>query len=301
MTGIDLANPEQLLLGARGTGYPGVLNGTIHGLQDHERRIGRRVHLGLTFVRPGQVPLRTASDMKVARRPGTGLVVCWKPTAVWARATGRHRTTTAYIEQVAQWLAATRTPVVLVLHHEPENDVGRVGTAAQYRAMWRHVRRVFDDHGATNVAWGMAYMNYHKWDHLLGQLWPAEASPDWCWFNAYGSKARPDWSENVGRFYTGLQEQRWFDARTANWGVREWSTKGMAEPEAVAYFDGAAQAVNEGMFPLVQAYMVFDSDGSEGDPGMQIGRNSDGTPAPVKQAAYRDFSHEEAFGPVVLP
>jgi hypothetical protein len=300
MTGIDLANPGQLLLGARANGYPGVLNGTIHGLQDHERRIGRRVHLGMTFVRPGQVPLRTASDMKVARRPGTGLVVCWKPAAVWAQAAGRHWPTTAYIGQVARWLAATRTPVLLVLHHEPENDVGRAGSTAHYQAMWRHVRSVFDDHGAVNVAWGAAFMNYDKWDSLLPQLWP-DPAPDWCWWNAYGSAQRPDWAENVGRFYTGLQERRWFDPGAAHWGVREWSTKGLGEAEGAAYFQGARQAVQAGMFPLVRAYVVFDSDGSERDPGMQIGRNSDGSPAPAKQAAYREFAHEAAFGPVQAP
>lgn len=299
MSTIDIRSTDHLLLGARAAGYPGVRPGSFHGLEDHERRIGRRVHLGMTFVRPGDVPLSTATDLRIARRPETSLIVCWKPVRRWAEAHGRRRAVDQYLRSAARFVASTAAPVILVPHHEPENDIGTAGSAEDYRRMFAHVRGIFDDEGATNVEWGVAFMNYPKWDRVLSELWPAGRAPEWCWFNAYGSPSRTDFEENVGRFYTALTEQRWFDPRRAAWGVREWSTKALSVREAARYFDQARHVINEDRFPKIGAYVVFDSTGHENDTGMQISRDAEGNRAPAKEAAYRDFAHESRFGPLV--
>lgn len=297
----DITAPEHPLLGARAAGYPQVPNNTYAGLIDHEQRIGRRVHLGMAFARPGRDLLSDSGDRDLARRDDTTLVQCWKPVDRWSRADGNDHRATAYIARQARAVAAIDSPVMIVVHHEPENDLGRAGTATDYRRMWAHVRDVFDTEGATNTVWGIAFMNYPKWDRVIGLLWPEATPPDWVWFNAYGSPSRPDYVDNVARFYRGLADQHWFDPHGALWGIREWSTKGLNVPQSVDYFDAARHAINEGMFPRLSAHLVFDSPGSEGDAAMRIGFDAAGRPAPIKTAAYTDFAHEDAFGTPVAP
>jgi hypothetical protein len=301
MSDRNLADATHVLLGARASGYPGVSSGLRYAINDHERRIGRRVHLALDFAKAGAPILRSRQHHSLARRANTMIVQCWKPAARWADAGGDDRAVTAYIKAQAAAVKALRAPVALVVHHEPENDIGRAGTAQEYRRMWAHVRTVFDDYDVQGVQWGVAYMNYPPHDDVLPDLFPRKHLPDWVWFNAYGSRQRPDFTDNVGRFYEGLAERRWFDPGAARWGVREWSTKGLDSAAAAAYFDDAREAVGDRRFPRLDALMVFDSPGHEEDRGMQIGFDSKGRPDLRKQAAYRDFAHEDDFGPVVAP
>lgn len=167
--------------------------------------------------------------------------------------------------------------------------------------MWKHVRQVFELGGATNVTWGIGYMNYPKWEPLIAELWPAEADPKWVFFNAYGSPHRPNYQDNVGAFYEGLAEDRWFPSSDKLWGIREWSVKGLDGQPAYDYFTSARLAAEENAFPKLRAHVVFDSIGKEGLSEMRVGYDASGVPDPVKAALYERFAHTDMFGPVSPP
>lgn len=301
MTEIDLRNPGHVLLGARATGYPGIEATLVAGLNDHEQRIERQIHLGMNFARPGFAPLPGAKTVTWLRQQGAGLIQCWKPVERWADANGDDYDVNRYLTRCAAAVGNFGAPVLMIVHHEPENDVGKAGTAADYRIMWAHVRRVFDDVGVDNVTWGMGYMNYPKWDSLIGELWPTQADPEWIFFNAYGSVSRPDYGNNVSRFYQGLEEEQWFASKAKLWGVREWSVKGLDGHAAHRYFEDARLAAEKEMFPKLRAHVVFDSLGKENLSEMRIGYTVSGFPDRAKAAAYAAFAHSPMFGPVIRP
>jgi hypothetical protein len=293
-----LTQPGHVLLGARAAGYPGVDDTFAAGITDHERRIGRNVHLAMNFATPGRLPRPGRDGIQMLRRSGRALLQCWKPVERWAHADGNDYEINRYLMRCAVEVRALEVPVLMVLHHEPENDVGVVGSASEYRIMWAHVRRVFTDAGCKNVTWGAAFMNYPKWDSLLPQLWPVQADPEWILFNAYGSPARPGYVSNVDRFYQHLADESWFPSAEKLWGVREWSVKGLNGDAAYAYFNAARKSVEEGVFPRLRAHVVFDSPGKERISEMRVGYGSSGVPDAKKAAAYRAFSHAPAFGPI---
>jgi len=84
-----------------------------------------------------------------------------------------------------------RRKMFLSIHHEPENEVnasrGSGYTAADYRAMFRHVEDVFDAEHVTNVVWVMNYMGFQNWvlEPWFDQLWPGRAYVDWIAYDPY--------------------------------------------------------------------------------------------------------------------
>lgn len=299
---LDFAAPAHTLLGARAAEYAGVKPTTEAGLTDHERRIGRRVHLGQAFAQPGKVPLTKPDEVAVARRADTALIQCWKPTRRWRDAGGNDPHTTTYITKVAQAIARSGGRVLLTIHHEPENDVGSYGTAADYVNMFRHVKSVFTDQGVTNALFVIGFMNYPKWDDLVPRLWPGDDhAPDWIMFNAYGSAARPRYADNVQRFYEKLATDAWFPAAGRPWGVREWGIADVPREVALGYYRDAAAALQAAAFPLLKAHVLFDSPGTHHEVGLPIGFWDNGSAAPEKIEVYREFAHHSVFGPVAAP
>lgn len=296
MTAIDFSSPDHPLVGARSAGYPGVGKSTLDGLTDHEARIGRRVHLGMSFARPGMVPVSKSGDVAIANREATALIQCWKPARWWREAGGNNAAVSAYFTTCAEAVRDAGGDVIMVIHHEPENDVHESGTAVEYKAMWKHVRRVFDDNGADPL-WGIGYMNYPKWDYLVPQLYPDDGV-DWIFMNGYGSPGRDSWSANVSRFLDKFATTGTLPSDGVNWGVREWGTRSGSSSEAVEYFIEAKEHVRHETFPALKAHVVFDSPGTHGEGELRISLDAHGRPDPGKEKAYRDFAHLHTFGPV---
>ena len=81
-----------------------------------------------------------------------GAVVPWSTIASGAE--------DAAIAARADAVKAFGSPVYLTFHHEPEDDLGTWGTAADYAAAFRRVVTVFRSRGVTNVAFVWTMMNW---------------------------------------------------------------------------------------------------------------------------------------------
>jgi hypothetical protein len=123
---------------------------------------------------------------------GRYLLLNWKPlmtSNAWRRvANGEVDAST--LVPAANRIKAFGKPLFLALWHEPENDVppkGNAGQPADYIAMWRHVRKVFDQRGVTNVIWTWKTMQYCPLTGLTPQMYPGDAYVDWLAVDTYNA------------------------------------------------------------------------------------------------------------------
>lgn len=288
----------RVLLGARAAGYPGIPDNFDAQHLAHARRNGINLDLTHAYAAPGQLPFDDRHTRIWARGHRNGIVVHnWKPVARWRQAdTAEAR---ARFRLAARRVALLGRPAALILHHEPENDLGErgvrtaaAGTPQEYRRMWRIVRDVFDAEGVTAI-WGMAYMNYPKWDDYVGDLYPGDDLVDWIWCNAYGSPYRPDLAENLGHFTALLS--RYGIGSGKPLGVAEWGTPGLPLDLAVDYYHQARSFLDTPEADRFRAWMIFDSTGHENRSDLRVGFDADGRPAPAKADAYRDFTRHQRF------
>lgn len=289
----------RVLLGARTAGYPGIPDNFDAQHLAHARRIGASLDLAHAYAAPGKLPFDDRHVVLWARGRRSGRVVHnWKPVARWRDADSA--AARQHFRLAARRVRLLGRPCAVIVHHEPENDLGQrgvrkmaAGTPAEYRRMWRIVREVFADEGADEVAWGMAYMNYPKWDSLVADLYPGDDLVDWVWCNAYGSPARPDLAENLGHF-TDLVDRNGIGVGKML-GVAEWSTPGLPTDLAVDYFDQARAFLDTPEADRFRAWMIFDSPGHEQRSDLRVGFDAAGRRDPAKAAAYRRFAHHPRF------
>lgn len=287
------------MLGARASGYPEVPSNFDAQHLAHIKRIRRPLDFVHAFASHKQLPFADRHVDRWARSQRDSYVIHnWKPVRFWKdaeRPAERER-----IALAARRVAHLNRPVMLVVHHEPENDLSQrgvrsvaSGTPREYRRMWQIVREVFADAGAVNVRWGMAYMNYPKWDAVVGDLWPGDDLVDWLWFNAYGSEHRPDAAENVLRFLDVADEAG--IGHGQRWGIIEWGVRGTSRREAVDYFRGARAFLDTPEADRLSAWVIFDSPGTHEESGLRLAYDDLGRPFPQKLDAYKSFIAHPKF------
>jgi len=120
------------------------------------------------------------------------LLLNWKPEAGHTWAEVADGAADGYLDSEARYLLKNYTKrFFLVIHHEPENEVidspGSGFTAAEYRAMYRHVEDRLRADGVRNAVYVMNYMGAQtyaerSWYH---QLWPGRRYVDWIAFDPY--------------------------------------------------------------------------------------------------------------------
>lgn len=149
------------------------------------------------FYERGDVLFPSQSEIAALDSGGTRriLLANWKPDIgyTWAQVAAGRNDAALYAE--ARYLESTyRRTFFLTVHHEPENEVvespGSGYTAADYRAMYRHVEDVFDAAGVDNVVWVMDYMGFQGWvlKPWFDQLYPGDGYVDWIAYDPYLSK-----------------------------------------------------------------------------------------------------------------
>ena len=159
----------------------------------------------------------TAEETALARS-GHILLINWQPTnqdgepIPWASVANGSQD--AVIKAEAQRLAVLHMPIMLSFSHEPEADVGREGTAADFAAAYRRVHDVAVAAGATNVVWvwDVEGITTRHWLSVYRQLWPGAAYVDWiAWdpYNFASCKGRPwrSFRRLVSPFYDWLAAQ----------------------------------------------------------------------------------------------
>jgi Glycosyl hydrolase family 26 len=89
----------------------------------------------------------------------------------------------------AQRLKAYGKPVMLSLDHEMDISYPRHGSAADYRAMYRHVRDVFAAQGVHNVVWVWDVTGWLGGDRgaLVKSFYPGDDLVDWIGYDQYNS------------------------------------------------------------------------------------------------------------------
>ena len=118
------------------------------------------------------------------------------------------------IKAEALRLAALDLPVMVSFSHEPEAELGKEGTAADFAAAFRHIHNVVTAAGASNVVWvwDVEGITTRHWEHLYRQLWPGSAFVDWiAWdpYNFASCKGRPwrSFENLVSPFYHWIESQ----------------------------------------------------------------------------------------------
>ncbi|HSX35741.1 MAG TPA: glycosyl hydrolase, partial [Patescibacteria group bacterium] len=273
-----LVNSCRPWLGAASDNYPSPYasgSDTKSQILGHEARIGRQLDIVHTYHPVGNNSL-SSTDLYFATRANTYLFANWKPAAHWADAGGGTSTAeqavNAGIDKMAKSIGAIAPKqIFLSVHHEPENDTssggtcksykGSSGSAAQYKAMWSNVEDRFKnvDH-VTNVVWVMDYMNYPPWLCVVDQLYPGDNLVDWVMFNGYGNGS-DSWTNQVGPFYNKMST----DHPGKPLGIVEWAYAGGNNYSG--YFDQVRAALDNNTYPLLRAYMVYDSRDQGSDTG----------------------------------
>lgn len=178
-----------------------------------EARLGRSLDIVHNYHRWDDV-FPSASEL---RRSGRGqlLLLAWSATRLdgsrvpWADiASGRED---AVIDAAAARLAALGRRLFLTFNHEPEDDVGRNGSAADYVAAFRHIHRRLASEGVSNVVWVWTVMGLTNapWPAAYGPLYPGPSYVDWIGWDPYNwascrQRAWRSFRETVQPFYNWL-------------------------------------------------------------------------------------------------
>ena len=213
----------------------------------------------------------------------------------------------AWIRARADAFKSFGSPIYLTFHHEPEDDLSRFGTAADYASAFRHVVTVFRSRGVTNVAFVWTMMAW-TFDPRSGKdpnsYYPGDSYVDFIGsdgYNWYPGRAGDSWASFLTIFQPsedfaiahgkpwmaveyGVQEDRAIPGRKGQWFRDSLATiKSWPELKAVIYYDEKKMLpVADGLvFLVISGYRALANDpylkpGSTGG-----GRTAPPTPAPA--------------------
>jgi len=167
----------------------------------YERRIGRPVDIYHGYHSTADL-FPSASEIALTREAGRHrmLVLNWKPDSgkTWRQVA--QGATDAQIAREAAYLKTHFTKKFwLVIHHEPEEEVKTAPnsgyTAADYRAMFRHVVGRFRAHGTKNILFTMVYMGFSGYmvKPWFKDLYPGDRYVDWVGFDPFAKSNIKDY------------------------------------------------------------------------------------------------------------
>ena len=199
-------------------------------------------------------------------RSGHILLINWQPTDQngapirWAAIANGSQD--AVITAEAERLAAFHSPVMISFSHEPEADLGKQGTAADFVAAYRRVHDITVAAGATNVIWiwDVEGIATRHWLGVYRELWPGASYVDWiAWdpYNFASCKHRPwrSFRELVTPFYKWLRAKPF---RSRPLMLAELGTVGNANgaESKQAWYAGMRSSLQR--FPRIKAIVYFD-------------------------------------------
>jgi hypothetical protein len=218
----------------------------LAAFQELERLSGSRFSV-VHYYHQGSDLFPTPWEIQLARHHRY-LLLSWKPESghTWAEVAAG--AADDYIDREAPYLRQNyRKQFFLVIHHEPENEVvesARSGyTAADFRAMFRHVENRLEADGVHNAVYVMNYMGAQtyaerSWYH---HLWPGRRYVDWIAFDPY---AAPGLNPQNGGFRR-MVNRHW---GTGVWrGSYRWAQQHFpAKPVMLAEWGAAEKAGSAG-------------------------------------------------------
>lgn len=264
-----------------------------------ERKIGRHVDLYHGYHQ-GSQPFPSPAEIALTREPGHHrmLVLNWKPDVgrTWRQvAAGAMDKTIA--REAAYLKANFRKKFWLVIHHEPEDEVrdtpGSGYTAADYRAMFRHVVARFRADGTRNALFTMVFMGFTGYmaKPWFKSLYPGDDVVDWVGFDPFAKSNIKDYANLVNKVAAEQQRlgfpgfydysARYFPDKPlmlSEWAVLETPGDPARKP---AFYRSVAQQFAS--FPRIKALAYFDTTHA---PNMPDGGN---TSVDATDAALRAF------------
>ncbi|HET6924294.1 MAG TPA: hypothetical protein VFH39_00495 [Candidatus Saccharimonadales bacterium] len=307
-----LVNPCGPWLGAWANFYPGHKNtGAKDEILNHEARIGRQIQMAKDYLNYGGT--LTADAKYFVDRPNTILVTTWKaaPSGNWAAAGGGNATVNANIDAMAKSIKSVAPhKVVLIVWHEPENDVtasttscsgagttNTSGSPADYVNMWHNIRARFDALGVNNVVWGMNYMLYNGGTCLIKPLWPGNNYVDWVFTDPYFNAPNTNYTSRIDFTYDWLKNNSdaTHDFNSKPWGLAEWGVHPTTDTLKCQAFADAKTDLDNNRYPNLKAYIIFDSSAGANGGGI-VGLSNDGTTIDtVTQNCYNKFANDPLF------
>jgi len=269
-------------------------------IEDHEARIGRQLSFVHSYHQPTDTGLNT-DDKYFINRANTYLLTNWKPASVWADGGGGNSTVNSRILSWANSIKSVAPKkVMLIIAHEPENDVtsggtgcsvsyvGNSGTPTEYRAMWQNVRNIFDGAGVTNVVWAVNYMSATKWICLRDDLWPGNNLVDWVLFNQYPGDG-DTFTSAMGEMNDWLvnNSDATHNYASKPFGIGEWGSWMTNSSKTYQLYDNAATALAAGQLPNIKLYTVFDAIGVNNS---RIDFDDQNNPDATELQHYSDFA-----------
>lgn len=240
-----------------------------------EREIGRPVDIYHGYhVGSGLFP--TAGEIALTRQRGHHrmLVLNWRPDTgrTWRQvAAGAMDGTIA--REAAYLKANFRQRFWLVIHHEPEDEVretpGSGYTAADYRAMFRHIVGRFRARGVRNILFTVVFMGYTGYmaKPWFKGLYPGDDVVDWVGFDPFAKSNIKDYANLVNKVaaaqerlgFPGFYDYsaRYFPSKPlmlSEWAVLEKPGDPGRKP---AFYQSVARQFAD--FPRIKALAYYDT------------------------------------------
>jgi Carbohydrate binding domain len=293
---------------------PNPLNGESwdQALVNFESTMGRTAGIAHYYHRGTQL-FPTTKEIARARETGKRrlLLENWRPENGYSWAQVAAGANDALIDQEAAYIKANfRERFFLALHGEPEDEViatsGSGYTAADFRAMFRHVILRLRADGVDNVVSVVDYTGNPKWGAApwFDAMYPGNDVVDWLAEDPYEIGPVGGWYDNdyghfVNRtfssysfpgFYTWAQRVApGKPIMISEWGVDDLSTDPSWKPNKFKGF--AANLASE--YPLVKALVYWNSNAFNPVGTTRIDSSS------AALDAYRQLSRLAALNPPV--
>jgi hypothetical protein len=252
-----------------------VTNNSTQNVSTVEEQIGRRNDVIRIYHTPGSWTALTSAE-KSYLNDGRRLLESVKPSSQWSSAVGvangGSATVDSQMASLAQSIAAIKPiKLMLIVWHEPENDVGNAGTTTEYVEMWHNVQNIFNANGATNVIWCWDIQNTAprecscsaSYRAMLPSLWPGNTNVDWVMWDPYCSSESI--TDDVANGYDWLISNSTpaYDWASKPFGLAEWGVGiNSYYPTVAQQTNGINQmsdALNQyDMFPQIKLVEYYD-------------------------------------------
>lgn len=269
-----------------------------------ERTIGRKADIMHTFHRDAEL-FPTYWEIAAAREPKRPrlLLVNWKPEMgrSWAKVAAGDPVVDRQIDLLASHLRRNFDQrFFLTIHHEPEDEVkprpGSGYTAADYRAMYRHVVQRLRKRGARKVVTVMTYMGWAHWGvkPWFQDLYPGHDVVDWIAYDPFVWGKASDFAALVNPPNAKYPQWPGFynwatkfapdkPIMMAEWGIFERPKERGHKPW---FFWKVGDEIDD--FPRLKALVYFDSPNTVGGDS-RVNSNS------ASLEAFRDLSRLRYF------
>lgn len=192
------SGPGSCELGPKSVPSCGVLWGvatrppTAAAIDDLEGAVGRKFDFVYRYHDVNQVIPDAAEREVVADGRILHIAIAARDFALadrgsvtWAQvAAGRFDTS---LIQQARGIASLKAPVFMTFEQEANQKakLGLLGSAADFKAAWRHMHDLYAEAGAANVAWVWVMTGAQDNLAAAGTLWPGDDVVDWVSWNVY--------------------------------------------------------------------------------------------------------------------